>query len=392
MRTPDRASSPLAGCRIAYDAAVVRPGSPSGSQAPRRYAVGFAYVLSNPAMPGMVKVGYTTDLAEDRARKLYTSGVPLPHQVEFEALTSFPKEVEAAAHAMLEPHRVNKGREFYRAPPYIAIETVKDALLEAASIEKWNFEAPHRVRRGDRIALTTREGDVFVVLAIPHLLADRTEPVDLWQSHADGDLVELMGADPEYVAGLSDYDVGAGKDPVPFLDRDKQRLNGVMNGRERLVPGDRLLWLRPTAKGRACILAIFEMDTYCQVISRTWDLKVDPCGCPLLLPDLTIGQLPDGVVLATRAVMRMPVPRTWAPRNPAADDGWVQTAALKAPPEYWLAQLARRRQRARRRTRAKPAPPGQVTLWLLALTVETEGWPVRTWKARGYARHEYRDR
>lgn len=31
-----------------------------------RYTIGFVYVLSNEAMPGIVKVGMTTKLAEDR--------------------------------------------------------------------------------------------------------------------------------------------------------------------------------------------------------------------------------------------------------------------------------------------------------------------------------------
>jgi len=62
------------------------------------YSVGFTYVLSNPAMPGMVKVGYSTRLAEDRAKELYTTGVPLPYAVEFGAATSFPEDVEAAVH------------------------------------------------------------------------------------------------------------------------------------------------------------------------------------------------------------------------------------------------------------------------------------------------------
>ena len=39
--------------------------------------------MSNPAMPGLVKVGFTTDTPDVRARELYTTGVPLPFKVEF---------------------------------------------------------------------------------------------------------------------------------------------------------------------------------------------------------------------------------------------------------------------------------------------------------------------
>lgn len=348
MKIPDRSSSPLAGCHVAYDAAFVRPAPSSGTAIPQR-RVGFIYVLSNPAMPGMVKIGFTYDLAEDRAKRLYDTGVPLPFKVEFEALTSFPAEVEAAAHASLDNYRVSAGREFFQVSPFLAVETVKNTLLDVASIYRWNFEEPQRVREGDRIALSMEQGDLLIPLAFPHLVSDSSEPVDLWMSHADGDLLELMGVDPEYAAGLSDYDDVAEDDPVPFLDRAEQRPNGEMNGRERLVPGDRLLWLRPMLDGKFCVLAIFEMHTYCQVISRTWDPQFDESGTPMLLQDWRVEGAPPGVVLAVRAVMRMPMPRTWAPRNPDPDDGWVRTGVSQAPPEYWLTQYAKKRRSGRRR-------------------------------------------
>ena len=82
----------------------------------------------------MVKAGWTDALAEDRAKKLRTKGVPLPFTVEFGAETSFPKQAETAAHAMLAEHQVSADREFFRVPPHIAIEAVRDALLDAASI------------------------------------------------------------------------------------------------------------------------------------------------------------------------------------------------------------------------------------------------------------------
>ena len=199
----------------------------------------------------MVKVGWTEKLAEDRAKKLYTTGVPLPYDVEFRAATSFPKKVEAEAHAMLTQLRVSGKREFFRASLFGAIDAVKDALLNVASIDAWRSEEPHELKRGDRIAITTEAGGLFVVLAYPHLLAKRAEPLDLWQAHSDGDLVELMGtANPGYVTGFNDGDAGGETDPVPYLDRADRVPNGSINGRERLVPGDRLLWFRKLTRTR----------------------------------------------------------------------------------------------------------------------------------------------
>lgn len=107
-----------------------------------KHTVGFTYVLSNLAMPGMVKVGWTDALAEDRAKKLRTTGVPLPFTVEFGAETSFPKQAETAAHAMLAEHQVSVDREFFRVPPHSAIEAVRDGLPNAPASTRGNPRNP----------------------------------------------------------------------------------------------------------------------------------------------------------------------------------------------------------------------------------------------------------
>jgi hypothetical protein len=328
------------------------------------HTVGFTYVLSNPAMPGMVKVGWTDALAEDRSKKLRTTGVPLPFTVEFGAATSFPKQTETAAHAMLAEHQVSGDREFFRVPTQLAIEAVRDTLLDVASIDSWQSEEPHRIRHDDRIALTTYLGDVFVLLAYPDREAKRAHLLDLWTSHADGDLLELFGTpDRTYVAGLSDYDPGAEIDPVPFLDRDKNRPNGVMNGRERLVPGDRVLWFRPMTEGLFCKMTMFEFEDYCQVISRTWNPQLTEDGWPLLLEYPTSDMQPECVIRTTVAALRLPRPLKWEPRNLDPEDDECAASVDPAPPEYWLRQLARRNRSAVKRSTGKRRGERQLPLW-----------------------------
>lgn len=59
-----------------------------------KHTVGFVYVLSNKAIPEMVKIGMTDRLSENRAKELWRTGVPLPFKVEYRLLTSHPKKVE----------------------------------------------------------------------------------------------------------------------------------------------------------------------------------------------------------------------------------------------------------------------------------------------------------
>lgn len=325
--------------------------------------VGFTYVLSNPAMPRMVRVGCTTSPAEDRARELYSAAVPLPYAVEFGAPTSFPEKVEARAHEMLGSHRVARDREFFWVTAELAIEAVRDALLDAAGLAAWSSGKVHQVRDGDRIALTVEGGDVFVVLAYPSCAAETAVPLDLWQAHSDGDLLELTAGDAAGAAEPGGDDVGVQARRASSLDGDEARPNGVTNGRERLVPGDRLLWVRPAADGRTCTRTAFEFSAFCRVVSRTWTPQFTADGMPLILEYPAASEQPECVIQATMDALALPRPRTWSPRDPDPEDGWVTVAVREAPPEYWLTQLGQRRRSRTRSAAANRVSPDQLPLW-----------------------------
>ena len=78
------------------------------------------YVLTNPAMPGIVKIGMTDkNDVRDRMKDLYTTGVPLPFECviarqmkEREAAT-----IEDALHTAFGPSRMNPSREFFEIDP-----------------------------------------------------------------------------------------------------------------------------------------------------------------------------------------------------------------------------------------------------------------------------------
>ncbi len=90
--------------------------------------VGIVYVLSNRAMPGLVKIGMTTRPELDvRLKELYTTGVPVPFDVEYacEVKDDNCAKLEKALHAAFEPDRINPSREFFRIKKEQAI-----AILE----------------------------------------------------------------------------------------------------------------------------------------------------------------------------------------------------------------------------------------------------------------------
>jgi len=78
---------------------------------------GIVYLLTNPCMPGLVKIGMTKqeDL-EKRMKELYTTGVPVPFECQFACKVNNKDcaKIEKALHTAFDPQRVNKNREFFK--------------------------------------------------------------------------------------------------------------------------------------------------------------------------------------------------------------------------------------------------------------------------------------
>ena len=92
---------------------------------------GIVYVLTNPAMPGIVKIGKTSRGSVDaRLNELYSTGVPVPFECAFAGRVSDETSVEKAFHLAFGPYRLNPKREFFQIEAEQAI-----ALLELMTLE-----------------------------------------------------------------------------------------------------------------------------------------------------------------------------------------------------------------------------------------------------------------
>lgn len=84
------------------------------------------YVLTNPAMPGLVKIGKTTQLeVEDRMKQLYGTGIPVPFDCAFACKVKDATEVEKALHFAFGNSRINPNREFFKIEPERVISILK---------------------------------------------------------------------------------------------------------------------------------------------------------------------------------------------------------------------------------------------------------------------------
>ncbi|MFB7715200.1 GIY-YIG nuclease family protein [Streptomyces sp. NPDC056105] len=325
--------------------------TPPRAPLPPPMTTGFVYVQRNPAFPHMLKIGYTDQLSEDRAKELSGTSVPFPFDVLYRAHTSRPKDVEQAVHRLLATQRVAADREFFRVSLETAVEAIRRCQEEVTGLSSWApIPGVHRLRANDRVVLPLRAGQLFALTAYPSLLSSSAEVLDTWQAHADGDVLDIYSTHhPGHVAGISDNDPGAFEDPVPFLNRDSTARNDMIHGRERLVAGDRLVWLSDEEGPADARGAVFEVSSFCQVTYRTSAPRQGPLGIPLFLNDVD-RDLPDTMSALVGEVLSLEEPRSWAPRNPQEEDGWATAATDPQPAEYWLPQLGQRKSSRRRRT------------------------------------------
>ena len=129
----------------------------------------YIYVLTNEAMPDLVKIGRTNDL-NGRLRELYKTGVPLPFECHYAVVVDDPAiaiDIERKLHLLFAENRINKRREFFRVAPERVVtalsignfETYNLTLTELGEsngdIEQSDIEAVEREeKRRDRLKLS----------------------------------------------------------------------------------------------------------------------------------------------------------------------------------------------------------------------------------------------
>jgi len=86
----------------------------------------WVYVLSNPSSPGLLKIGYTKKLPEERAKQISSAtGVALPYKVEWAYQCFNGEMVEREVHHKLKAQRVNNNKEFFQ----VSLEEAKDNII-----------------------------------------------------------------------------------------------------------------------------------------------------------------------------------------------------------------------------------------------------------------------
>lgn len=86
------------------------------------------YILTNEAMPGLIKIGMTDGSVEKRMRELDTSGIPLPFKCFYAARVTDSRRAEKLMHTAFRKARVRDTREFFE----MDAEAARAALMLGA--------------------------------------------------------------------------------------------------------------------------------------------------------------------------------------------------------------------------------------------------------------------
>src|ERR1035438_2744591 len=97
---------------------------------------GIVYLLLNPALPNLVKIGKTQGTAEERARQLSGTGVPASFVVVYKKDFNDCDSAERFVHTLLETrgYRVAANREFFEVPVPAAIEAILAAHAHFSTV------------------------------------------------------------------------------------------------------------------------------------------------------------------------------------------------------------------------------------------------------------------
>jgi hypothetical protein len=104
--------------------------------------VGFIYVLSNPSMPGYLKIGFTrkSDIAERVSELSSSTSVPLPFVLEHWSFTHTPQKYETRLHGLFNKDRVSPKREFFTISLETAIKGINEICYQTTNATEANIQ------------------------------------------------------------------------------------------------------------------------------------------------------------------------------------------------------------------------------------------------------------
>ncbi len=99
----------------------------------KRKNTGYIYIAGNKAMPGLVKIGMTSNAPGKRLKELYTTGVPYPFHLHYAQRIKNPRSVEKQLHKIFQHYRVSNKREFFSIDAKDAVRITERSVRDIST-------------------------------------------------------------------------------------------------------------------------------------------------------------------------------------------------------------------------------------------------------------------
>lgn len=144
---------------------------------------GWVYIITNKALPNLIKVGYTMKDPELRAAELNHTGSPHPYVVDYEVLVEEPRDIEQTVHSRLRDKR--EGKEWFRCSSEEAIVAIKSVVGEKVHIESFKradrAKAEYIRQREEAVERAKRAADEEYQKQEAALVAKRQEIISRYE-------------------------------------------------------------------------------------------------------------------------------------------------------------------------------------------------------------------
>ncbi len=110
---------------------------------------GYVYVISNPGMPELVKVGYSMKDPKLRATELNHTGTPHNYVVDYWVLVENPEQIEARVHSAI--RHLREGKEWFRCSREEAVNAIQKVAGSGALLEEFTHVDRERTKEMRRM-------------------------------------------------------------------------------------------------------------------------------------------------------------------------------------------------------------------------------------------------
>lgn len=196
-------------------------------------STGIVYVLTNPAMPGIVKIGKTSrGSVNARLNELYSTGVPVPFECAFAGRVEDESKIEKAFHLAFGPYRLNPKREFFQIEPEQAIALLELMITEdvTPTLQEEADKVDTEAKAGSDKLKARRPVQNFIEMGIPEGSVLQFAQGNESCTVINGRRVSYQGEEISLTA-LTQKLLGTGRplQPSPYWQFNGRRLADIYN-------------------------------------------------------------------------------------------------------------------------------------------------------------------